>query len=269
MVEKDTKDNTPIIWAMYDDGNGSWNKLNKDNIYSFGIRDNPTWKNYFKIDLSVTNFDLLKQLEKIANQIGYPDIIIFHPPCESWSIADNQRRLIREISGCNNKGITSISFYQWEVIHSLNVEAIQKNQKHLLRTYTKQCGKMLIGLSTACAVVDIINHFRPAIYIVENPQTSKIWDFYQYSTIKIPFKNKTYYNKWNENFTPKPTYFASNFDLKYPIEKTKYTPNKKTLSFGRNGTVNMDYDTKSSVPKELLEFIYSKVMNKIESIYEC
>lgn len=268
---------TPVIWALFDDGNGSWNKLGVDNIYSFGINDNPDWKNYFKVDLSVSNLNLLEDLDKIAKITGKPDIIIAHPPCESWSVADNQRRTFRDIkrlSDWNNKAL-QIEVLSHDSIRDLNEFVNVKNQKHLLRKPNKQFGRFLIGLGTAYAVKIIQEYYEPAITIIENPQTSKIWDFYRAMSDRWSYRpNLTYYNKWNNNYTPKPTIFTIDYhydyycncaavpDIYFPAETTKYTPNKKTLTFGRNGTVSMSYDQKSSVPKELVEWLYKELMIK-------
>ena len=85
-------ENKKIIWCLFDDANGSWNKFSrereKEHYISIGINDND-WDNYYKIDLSIQNDKLITELEKLPK----PDIIVASPPCESWSIADNQRRL--------------------------------------------------------------------------------------------------------------------------------------------------------------------------------
>lgn len=91
-----------IVWCLYDDANGSWNKYSKEQnentFISIGINNND-WDNYYKIDLSIQNENLIKELW----QLPKPDIIVASPPCESWSIADNQQRLWREQKGNNIK----------------------------------------------------------------------------------------------------------------------------------------------------------------------
>lgn len=274
-----SKKNKPVIWALYDDGNGSWNQLGKDNVFSIGINDNPTWKNYFKVDLSTTNLNIINDLEKVAKITGRPDFIVAHPPCESWSIADNQRRLYRGIKKYHTEDSSGvlIDLYDWSRIDILNNTCIMKNKKHLLRHPAKQIGRCLIGMGTATALKCILEHFNPLIMIIENPQTSKIWDFLYCMCDILGYRQLTYYNKWDSEYTPKPTTFMFKHSgpynwkmitkeamIRFPEEVCKYTPNKKTLTFGRSGTVSLNYDQKSSVPKKLIEWLYNAMCEKWE-----
>lgn len=273
-MSKELKD--PIIWALYDDGNGSWHKLGAKNVYSFGLNDHPDWDNYFKVDLSATNLNLIQDLEKVAKITGKPDFIIAHPPCESWSIADNQRRVYRDIKlykTPTSKGVL-LDLFNWRELADLNIRTMGKKQPHLYRNPAKQIGKCLIGMGTATAVKCIIEHFQPHISIIENPQTSKLWDFLYAMCDMYGSKELTYYNKWDNEYTPKPTFFMFNYGHRYfihmlneafiyfPEETSKYTPNKKTLTFGRSGTVSLTYDQKSSVPEPLIEWIYEALYCK-------
>lgn len=51
--------------------------------YSIGIIEHKEVENYYKIDLSCFNVNLIKELSKLPK----PDVIIASPPCESWSYA--------------------------------------------------------------------------------------------------------------------------------------------------------------------------------------
>lgn len=264
----------PVIWALFDDGNGSWNKLGCDNIYSFGINDNPSWKNYFKIDLSITNLNLMKQLQEIAEITGKPDIIIAHPPCESWSNADVQRRAYRDIKALNHRDMDSVlmEVYSYHTYSNLNADVYESGKRHLLRSADKQIGRCLLGIGTACATASIIKEFHPLLAIVENPQSSKIWEFIPRMTrLNFAELRTTYYSNWNNDFTTKPTTFGywhgdcfedgqlRDVFLNFPKEKTEYKPNGKSISFSKKGYVSMTYDKKSAVPHELIEWLYKCV----------
>ena len=219
-----------IIWALFDDGYGSWNKLGKTNILSFGCNENKEWKNYYKIDLSITNENLIKQLEKLPK----PDIIIASPPCESWSIANNQQRLWRIQKGRN------IEVFTQQDINNNN----NKHKPQLKRYYYRSWKTTLLGISTALATAQIIQHFKPKIWIIENPKTSKIWEFFNENIIldgKI--ENNTYYNNYNDvDFSKKPTKFLSNINLNLKNDNSIKSKIKCENVSG--------YNKRSAIPKE-------------------
>lgn len=252
-----------VIWALFDDGNGSWNQLGKDDVYSMGINDND-WKNYFKIDLSLTNGELLQQLKIIEKITGTPDFIVASPPCESWSIADHQRRLYRSIddSISRNESV-KMEIYTPNSYDILNESEAQKGRKRLLRDYNKQMRKFLVGLNTCAGLNFILNHYKCG-YLIENPDTSTIWDIWpKVFNRKFEYVNKVYYNNWDNDYTPKPTKFCGTLEIYQEDWRKKYKPNGKTLSFGRNGTVSLTYNQKSEIPKELIERIYECIKQNL------
>lgn len=239
-----------IIWALFDDGVGSWQHCgfdeNKFEIISIGINDHQNWKNYRRIDLRISNFDLIKELEKLPK----PDIIVASPPCESWSIADNQQRLFRSVDESGNIKL----FRENDIL--LNNILMSKNRK---RDYHKQFRTSIIGFDTSLATDYIINHFKPKFWIVENPQSSKIWEFLKvFGTIlKDGFKNDTYYNCYDSNFSKKPTRFFSNIVLDLRKEHIKSNILWECVS---------GYDRRSSIPKALLLDILEKIEEKSEKL---
>lgn len=229
-----------IIWALFDDGNGSWNKLdeNKDyQIISIGINDND-WENYYKIDLSLNNFNLIKELSKLPK----PDIIIASPPCESWSGAD-----------CGGSIWKRLESNLWE----LNNRDYYKNynqecKPNKRRNFIKKEQNRIIGESTAGGVCMIIEHFKPKVWIIENPQTSKIWKFYKNHWNLIGIENIAHYSSYNQNFSKKPTNFMSNIELHL----------KRNGETGNREHMNSCYDNRSEIPKELLNDILNKIGDK-------
>lgn len=221
-----------VIWALFDDATGSWNHCNYDRekyiIYSFGINING-WENYHRIDLRLSNPNLIKELSKFPK----PDIIVAHPPCESWSIADNQQRLFRKVEG------RTIELYNWED-NQYNNSIVYKK---LRRDYFKQWGTTMVGFETAITTNFIIHHFNPKVWIIENPQSSKIWEFLRSFGNLSGYYNLTYYNCYDCCFTKKPTYFFSNTSI--PLKKEHIKSCKKWSEVA-------GYDIRSAVPEPLL-----------------
>ena len=233
-------ENKKIIWCLFDDANGSWNKFSKErekeHYISIGINDND-WDNYYKIDLSIQNDKLITELEKLPK----PDIIVASPPCESWSIADNQQRLWREQQGNNIK-----VHLKSDIEH--NNKTMHPTRK---RDYYKQWRTTLNGISTILGTLKIIDYFKPKYWVIENPATSKIWEFINENVKLEGFKNKAYYNAYNIEFTKKPTIFFSNLELKLKLDNIKQI---------RKWEEHTGYDTRSSIPKELLKDIIEQIL---------
>lgn len=194
-----------IIWSLFDDGARSYyNALkNNDNYYviSIGINDLKE-DNYYKIDLSIFNDNCIKQLSKLPP----PDIILASPPCESWSIADNQQRGLKDVSKDNNYSILINRNYNWFSEHNKTCH------KSLKRNYFLQMKRRILGEITALGCFNIINHFDPKFWVIENPQSSKIWSYLN-SNGFYGIENDTYYNNWDPIFPKKPTRFLSNQNL--------------------------------------------------------
>ncbi|WP_259637531.1 DNA cytosine methyltransferase [Mycoplasmopsis fermentans] len=76
-------------------------------IYSIGIQEHKDLKNYYNIDFSLNNVNLINQLKLIPK----PDIIIASPPCESWSRADCSLAIWKDISEASWK-LNNYEFYK-------------------------------------------------------------------------------------------------------------------------------------------------------------
>lgn len=235
-----------IVWALYDDGNCSWYKALKDidnvKVYSIGINDVKDIPNYIQIDLSIHNKKLIKQLSKIE----HPDIIVCSPPCESWSNCDNQQRLLKSIEKKNNDEIT-LNFRTFSFYENHNKTCA----KQMIRNYYKSLSTCLSGIATINAVHQIIHHFKPKYYVIENPQSSLIWKYID-ACLDFDYATKwlVYYNNYDTNYSRKPTYFMTNAVL-----KLKHDTFKSEINLG-NIT---GYDKRSSIPKELLLDIYKQI----------
>ena len=88
-------------------------------------------------------------------------------------------------------------------------------------------------------------------WVIENPATSKIWEFINENVKLEGFKNKAYYNAYNIEFTKKPTIFFSNLELKLKLDNIKQI---------RKWEETSGYITRSSIPKELLKDIIEPIL---------
>ena len=234
------------IWSLYDDGNMSYNKaISKffPNIVNISIGKIAHFdiNNYYQIDLSIFNDDLINELAKLPK----PDIILASPPCESWSNAD----VIKNIKEITSFGIELTNYETF--VEFNKTSKMQRNFFHKQKT-------RLLGEATSIATFKIIQHFKPKIWIIENPQTSKIWKYFYYYLNFRGFENKTNYAIWDNTFSLKPTIFMSNINL--------YLTNKKP-SAANKWRLNCDYLTRSMIPEMLIKSIIDKCVKFIQVSY--
>lgn len=234
-----------VVWCLFDDGEMSYYNSLKDDkrfeVHSFGINKHPSIINYHQVDLSIQNPNLISDMQIYPK----PDVIIASPPCESWSIADNQRRNIKSIKQgeeCLEVQLRTKYFYSIN-----NARMFIEKKTNLMRDFFKQNQTRLNGESTVLGLYRIITHFNPTLYIIENPQTSLIWQYINhYINDSDKYVNLAYYNNWGYPIK-KPTIFYANYDMKIPRENIK-----ATLIFDKwNG-----YDKRSSIPQPLIKSIF-------------
>lgn len=240
-----------IIWALYDDANSSYKKaiekyfddLNLE-VHSIGINNVKFKKSdkyfYHKIDLSLNNFDLFKELNKIHK----PHIILASPPCESWSGADCNGKMFRSIDAKGNWVVKNRKFYDK---YNKTCNPVKK------RYFIQKERSRLLGESTIGATIEIIEHFEPRIWIIENPQSSKTWDFQKYHWNFKGKENLTYYSSYDKSFSTKPTIFKSNEEFNLRKIKNKKS-NKNHMAYGT-------YKTRSSIPYLLIKEIIEECLN--------
>lgn len=244
--------NPYIVWALFDDDNRSYYKALNDlpdvRVISIGIKNNDG-PDYFKCDLSITNPELKQMLDKLPK----PDIIYASPPCESWSIADNQQKCFTSVF---NDGETSTlrvtRNHKWYDNHN------DKCPKTMRRNFFKQDRSRLIGESTISGTLWIINEYRPKHWVIENPATSMIWDYidcyFEPDGVIMGYKNKARYNNYDKTFTQKPTIFLSNIKLELLND---IIPQEKRWEQVRG------YTQRSSIPKSLIMNIQRQLEESI------
>ena len=230
-----------IIFALFDDGKRSYfNALNdnpKYKVISIGInRKHQENENYKIIDLRISNQKLFEELDKLPS----PDIILASPPCESWSQADNPCNIWNKIS----KGYVEIKnkdfFDDW------NAKQTKPFRK---RNFLKKEAKRIVGEDTIAATLAIIERYKPKMWVVENPLTSKIWQWIENHLNIKGFKNIAHYNAYNDTFTKKPTNFFSNKKLNL----------KKSTLKSKKWSDICGYEKRSSIPEELIKDIVKQL----------
>ena len=239
------------IWALFDSGNGCYYKVAKEmgiECLSFGI-DIESKNNHF-IELDLSNFSRLfgtDELFTVLDKYKKPDLIIASPPCESWSIAS----AMSEGNAC------------WKTIFFDNLFgrlpitdfAIWKKFEYKNKQYNfeKQFIKRINGELCTFNLIEIIKKYQPKYWVIENPATSKIWNYItEVLDFNLPYKNKTYYSDYGFDIQ-KPTIFASNIFLNLSKQ-------------GKASKIRWDkthgYNLRSNIPDDLIKQIYKKVLDE-------
>lgn len=175
-----------------------------------------------------------------------PDIILASPPCESWSGAD-----------CNGKMCRSIDDkYTWIVKNRKFYEEYNKTCHPVKHRFFEQKERgRIIGESTVGATIMIIEHFKPKVWIIENPKTSKTWEFQENHWNFIGEMNATYYSTYDNSFSLKPTIFKSN--IKLNLIKDHGKGNDDHMARG-------SYLKRSSIPDLLIKDIIKQILKTIK-----
>ncbi len=99
--------------------------------------------------------------------------------------------------------------------------------------------------------IQIIKRYKPKYYVIENPAFGKIWEYIdKILGFKIPYENITYYSDYGFE-VKKPTKFKSNVALKL---KNTGLPSK--IHFEKY----CGYNKRSNIPLELIESIYTQII---------
>lgn len=264
-----------IIWALFDSGNGCYKKTvdnyfkNKFEIYSIGI-DIENKNDHF-INLNLANYndlfgdtELFDELDKLPK----PDIILASPPCESWSVAsamkdgnaswytETHENLFGEMKQSNQFTIRT-------------KEQIEENNKKTTfkKFWWKAFFSRINGELCTFNTTRIIDRYDPKIWVIENPQSSKIFDYMEKIHGFKGIRNVAHYSAYNENFSKKPTTFYSNED--FILKKTK--EKAKVVMLGGKDSDRLcikGYNERSNIPQELIKDILDKCIVKLEKTEE-
>lgn len=244
-----------IVWALFDSGNGSYakaaEKFDDIEIYSIGL-DIENKNNHF-INLNLADYSYLfggNKLFDVLDKLPKPDLIIASPPCESWSIAsamkDGNASWKQEKGDGLFNSQTPLSRFTVR-----NFEDYDGYQFKPEKSFINRVNGELCTFNT----IKIIKRYKPEIYIIENPATSRMWEYIdKVIGFELKYDNLTYYNNYDYPIK-KPTRFKSNVDLSLKCENIH--GDVKFNNFSRS------YNDRSNIPQKLVIKIFEKVIEKL------
>ena len=245
-----------IIWALFDSGNGSYTKVAKNipgvEIYPIGLDIEK--KNDHFINLDLSDYSYLfgdNKLIDTLSELPHPDLIIASPPCESWSVASAMKD--GNASWKQEKGD---SLFEPQIpLSRFTIRSYKDYEPSNVQfKYDRSFVNRINGELCTYNTIKIIKHFKPKYYIIENPATSRIWDYIEgIIGFDIPYDNLTYYNNYGFQIS-KATKFKSNIDLKLKCERT---PNE--IKFNQV----VGYNTRSNIPSDLVKEMFDKVSKEM------
>ena len=249
-----------IIWALFDSGGGSYKKAQSDHdvVFSIGLDKVGDAKNNF-MNMDLANNGLLfgdKTLFDELNQLPKPDLIIASPPCESWS---NASAMLRG----NTKWYDSeTKFKDGHIEKSRFTIRAKKHVQTKDNTpfkvdFMKSVRNRINGELCALNTIEIIKYYKPYYWIIENPMTSRLFDYYEDIHDWHGFRNKVRYNNYDETFPQKPTIFFSNTKL---MLNNSIKRSNITIGVSGDGRKQIrNYNTRSLIPTNLVKEIYKQL----------
>ena len=253
-----------IIWALFDSGNGCYTQAVEKyfpctKIYPIGVDVENKNNHFINLDLSdfTELFDGKNKIFETLDKLPIPDIILASPPCESWSLATsltngtNYWQTTQEINSLfgSYKAPTAFTIQTKDNFD----HALKKRKSFFKAFWHNTIYNRVNGELCAYNTLRIIERYKPTIWIIENPQTSKLWAYYKQIHNFTGIKNNAHYNYYDEEFPKKPTTFLSNIflDLKITDEKAKVV--LKNCGDGRK--VIYGYNKRSNIPTSLIKDI--------------
>jgi hypothetical protein len=248
-----------IVWALFDSGNGCYAQAAKEfpyiELYSVGL-DIEGKHDHF-ISLNLADYSHLfgqNGLFETLDQLPDPDLIIASPPCESWSVAsamkDGNDSWKQEKGDGLFESQTPLS--RFTIRDYRDYDRYQyKPEKSLLNRINGE----LCTFNT----IQIIKRYDPQIYIIENPTSSRMWEYIEKVLgFSIPFDNLTYYNNYGYP-AKKATKFKSNIDL--GLRKANIPNELGVKRLDRKGGA---YNARSNIPFSLIKDIFNQVRNELK-----
>lgn len=253
------------IWALFDSGDGSYYRALSENHNVIAIgkdKLNENKVNFINLDLAdngllfgdSTLFDELDKLPK-------PDIILASPPCESWS---NASAMLRGNTCWYSSETTFKDGHKEESKFTIRTSKHidSKNHTPFKVDFAKTVRNRLNGELCAFNTMEIIKRYQPEHFIIENPMTSKVFDYYEDVCDWHNYKNKVRYNNYDDNFPQKPTIFFS--DVELDLDSSIH-PSKITIGVDKSKGVRRkqirNYNIRSSIPTLLIKEAISQLVD--------
>ncbi len=229
-----------VIWAFFDGLNGSFRKAMDPEKYIVISMDILT---HAKDGYKNTIMDMTRPIEEIINDLDKlpkADIMIFHPMCQSFSGA---RRMEGGVEGYIKDD---------NILRERERESFDKcnlTSKRAPSNWEGVINRRTIGQKAIQNTWNVIQHYKPKKWFIENPRTSLIW-FYMEKNMQVNiselFMNNTEYGAYGHD-SKKPTSFLSNVKM-----ELKKTPKGWK---GTKGSDQKSYKDRSDIPSGVLQHI--------------
>jgi len=252
-----------IVWDFFGGTQNSVYEALKDyvdyEVYTFDITP-PTRQKHFYVDLS--SDDCIIKINKL--NIPEPDVMVFSPPCDSFSSVLSMRGGGTVCWVERNGRLEYRSKADFE---------INKTGFHRYLDYSKQLDRALLGEKLLNNSLKIIKYFKPKSWYIENPRTSLMWKYIMLNTdfcnvnSELSIFNRVKYGNYGFP-TPKATIFLSNIDLNLNndkvihdgvnyVEGEKWKRGKNHLySLARSNFGGIGKSRRSEIPKKLIREIF-------------
>ncbi|MEK4085632.1 hypothetical protein [Psychrobacillus sp. FSL K6-1415] len=246
--------NKIVTWALFDSGNGCYfngaSNFANIEVYSIGL-DIENKNNHF-INLNLADYSYLfgdKTLYETLDNLPKPDLIIASPPCESWSVAS----AMDKGNACWKQEQGDSLFEPQTPLSRFTIRDYKDYERYQFKP-EKSLVKRINGELCTVNLIQIIKKYNPTYFIIENPASSKIWDYIEKILgFEIPYENLTYYNNYDDYPVKKPTKFKSNLQLNL---KSVVIPNK--IEFCQMA----GYNNRSNIPQTLVNEIFARVIEE-------
>lgn len=209
-----------VVWDLFGGGQNSvFNSLKENDmleffdIYTFDVTE-PTRDKHFKFDLSQENIvDIFKKYPK-------PDIIVASPLCQSFSCVLNMKgggTCFWKYKDETRTELVERSVDEFEMLKG----GFTKNLKSDVQLFIKRLGERCINNT-----IELIKHYKPKLWYIENPKHSLMWKYIKYNKRDFYDSGSHFFNEASLGkygfLTTKPTIFFSN--LKMDLLKGKIEP---------------------------------------------
>lgn len=103
-------------------------------------------------------------------------------------------------------------------------------------------------------MIQIIKRYNPKYYVIENPASSKIWDYIdRVLGFKIPYDNLAHYNQYDNYPVKKATKFKSNVQLELKVGDKENSIQFRAMH---------GYNNRSNIPTSLVKSIFEQILEK-------
>ena len=205
---------------------------------------------------------LFDELDKLPK----PDVIFASPPCESWSNAS----AIKGGNICWQTETIYTLFGSYEMTSPFTLrdrgsfdkkfnDATMFKPNWWKTIYNRNNGELC-----AFNTIRIIERYEPEIWVIENPQSSKLWKYYKQIHSFDGIHNVAHYHYYDEEFPKKPTTFLSNVFLNLKTAQKKRPKVVIGIKGSQGRKIIRAYNERSNIPLPLIKVILEKCIVNLD-----